>query len=55
MPRGTSEYPWLRLELLIRAIIRTRWWDAERWPVVKAELGRLLRLKRALGNSGMFN
>ena len=46
--------PWPRLTLLIRGILATEW-DAETWPVAKAELRRALELRRQLVQSGWWN
>lgn len=46
--------PYLRLELLIRAI-RTTTWDAATWPTVKAELAKALRMREAIARAGWWN
>src|SRR2546426_9372268 len=39
------QHPWLRVSLLIRALLGSRW-DAETWPQVKAEFKKALALRR---------
>lgn len=46
--------PWLRLELLVRSITSTMW-DAQAWPVVRAELGPALRMRAAVRREGWWN
>jgi hypothetical protein len=48
------QHPWLRVSLLIRVILGTRW-DAERWPQVKAEFKKALALRSRIERAGWFN
>ncbi len=45
---------WLRLHRLIRQL-RSTSWDATTWPIVKAELAKVLRLRAAIARAGWFN
>jgi len=40
-------HPWLRVQLVIRALTGTRW-DAQQWPVVKSELGQVLIIRERM-------
>jgi hypothetical protein len=37
------QHPWLRVSLLLRTMLHTRW-DAETWPQVRAEFTKALAL-----------
>jgi hypothetical protein len=47
-------HPWLRIQRLIRVILGTRW-NADEWPIVKAELRNALKERRRLERAGWFN
>jgi hypothetical protein len=46
--------PWLRIELLLRSILTTRWDDAT-WPTVRQQLPRVLRLRSQVARDGWWN
>ena len=48
------QHPWLRVSLLIRTMLGTRW-DAETWPLVKAEFKKALALRSRIKRAGWFN
>jgi hypothetical protein len=48
------QHPWLRISLLIRAMLGTRW-DAATWPLVKTEVKKALALKSQIRRAGWFN
>ena len=48
------QHQWLRLQLLIRELLTTRW-DAATWPLAKAELGRALALHSRLQRAPWWN
>jgi len=48
------QHQWLRLYLVIRELLITRW-DAKSWPMAKAELGRALALQRRLKRAAWWN
>jgi hypothetical protein len=48
------QHPWLRVSLLIRTMLHTRW-DAETWPHVKAEFKKALALRSRIERAGWFN
>jgi len=50
----TWQHPWLRVALLIRMMLHTRW-DAETWPLVRAEFKRALALRSRIARAGWFN
>jgi len=54
MANTSWQHPWLRISLLIRAMLGTRW-DAETWPLVKAEFTKALALKSQIRRAGSFN
>ena len=47
-------HPWLRIQRLIRVILETRW-DADEWPIVKAEPRNALKERSRLERAGWFN
>ena len=56
VPESTRrwQHPWLRISLLIRVMLGTRW-DAETWPQVKAEFKQALALRSQISRAGWFN
>ena len=48
------QHPWLRIQLLLRAMLGTRW-DAVAWPTIRAELRRVLRVRGEIQRMGWFN
>jgi len=48
------QHRWLRLQLVIRELLNTRW-DAKSWPMAKAELGKALALQRRLKRAAWWN
>jgi hypothetical protein len=55
--RDTDErlwHPWLRINRVLRAMLRERW-SAEAWPQVKAELAKALALRSEIRRAGWFN
>src|SRR5437867_9912404 len=48
------QHPWLRISLLLRTMLDTRW-DAETWPQVKAEFKNALALRSQIRRAGWFN
>jgi hypothetical protein len=53
-PSRAWQHPWLRVSLLIRSMLSTRW-DAATWPVVKAQFVKALELKSQIRRAGWFN
>jgi hypothetical protein len=49
-----SQHPWLRVQLLVRAILGTRW-DAQTWPTVKSVPERILTERGRLTRYGWFS
>ena len=47
-------HPWLRINLILRVMLRTRW-NPEAWPQVKAEFRKALALKSQIRRAGWFN
>src|SRR5262245_53733847 len=49
IPRDLRErlHPWIRAELIVRMIVRTHW-DSAAWPMMRAELKRVIRMQSAL-------
>jgi hypothetical protein len=47
-------HPWLRIQRLIRVIRETRW-NADEWPIVKAELRNALAERQRIERAGWFN
>ncbi len=52
-PAGMWQHPWLRLTLLLRTMLNTRWGDA--WPRIKPEIRRAVELRRQVERAGWFN
>jgi hypothetical protein len=48
------QHPWLRIQLLLRALLATRW-DAETWRQVRTSIPKALALKGRLERAGWFN
>ena len=48
------QHKWLRLQLVIRELLTTRW-DAKSWPMAKAELRKALSLQRRLQRAAWWN
>ena len=46
-------HPWLRINRVLRAMLRTRW-SAEAWPQVKAEFTNALALRSQIRRAGWF-
>jgi hypothetical protein len=47
-------HPWLRINLVLREMLHTRW-GPEAWPKVKAELPKVLALRTQIRRAGWFN
>jgi len=47
-------HPWLRINRVLRAMLRERW-SAEAWPQVKAEFKKALALRSQIQHAGWFN
>ena len=47
-------HPWLRIQRLIR-VIRETSWNADEWPIVRAELRNALAERTRLERAGWFN
>jgi hypothetical protein len=47
-------HPWLRINRVLRAMLRTRW-TAEAWAHVRIEFRRALALKSEIRRAGWFN
>ncbi len=47
------QHPWLRVSLLIRTMLQTRW-DAQIWPQVKTEFKKALALRSRIERAGWF-
>ena len=45
------QHPWLRVSLLLRTMLGTRW-DAEAWPQVKTEFKKALALRGRIERAG---
>ena len=43
--------PWLRVELLLRSILKTRW-DDTTWPTVRRQLPCVLELRAQVAKDG---
>jgi hypothetical protein len=41
------QHPWLRISVLLRRMLGTRW-DAETWPIVKSQLRQTLAMQSAI-------
>jgi len=48
------QHPWLRIQLLLREMLGTRW-DVRTWPAVKAEFKKALALRSKIQRAGWFN
>jgi hypothetical protein len=52
-----GQHPWLRIQLLLRSMLGTRW-DATTWPTVKAEMKKALemrsRIQRARSSCAVY-
>ncbi len=48
------QHPWLRVTLLLRAMLETRW-DAATWRIIRAEIPTALAEKAAIRRAGWFN
>ena len=46
--------PWLRIELLLRSILTTRW-DEGTWAVLRREISRLLAMRRQAAKDGWWD
>jgi len=46
-------HPWLRVQLAIRIMLRTRWGD--QWPAVKSELRKARQLRQTLHRAPWWN
>jgi hypothetical protein len=46
--------PWLRINRVLRAILHERW-NAEAWPLVKAEFKKVFALRIEIRRAGWFN
>ena len=46
--------PWLRINRVLRVMLRTRW-SAEAWSQVRGELKRALALRSEIRRAGWFN
>jgi hypothetical protein len=54
MPDQRWQHPWLRVHLLLRALLTTRW-DAESWAQVRLLIPKALTMKGRLEREGWFN
>ena len=54
MSRLPYVLPWLRVELLLRSILTTRW-DAATWTIIRPEIPRLLGMRRQAAKDGWWN
>lgn len=48
------QHPWLRISLLLRAMLTERW-APEAWEIVKKELPKAVSEKRRIERMGWFN
>lgn len=53
-PTRPWHLPWLRVELLLRMLLGTRW-GVEVWPTTQATLRGALRARRQIRREGWFN
>jgi len=53
-PERSWQLPWLRVSLVLSAILHTRW-DAATWPTAKAELKKALLMRTLFRQAGWFN
>ena len=47
-------HPWLRINRVLRVMLRTRW-SAEAWSIVRVEFRRALALRSEIRRAGWFN
>ena len=47
------QHPWLRISLLLRAMLTERWGEA--WPLVRQEIPRATAEKWRIQRAGWFN
>ncbi len=47
------QHPWLRLSLLLRTMLNTRWGDE--WPRIKPQIRRAVGLRRQVERAAWFN
>lgn len=45
------QHPWLRIQLLLRAMLGTRW-DHQTWPAIKAEMKKALEMRSRIQRAG---
>jgi hypothetical protein len=50
-PSHVWQHPWLRIQLLLRAMLGSRW-DATTWPAIKAELKKALEMRSLMVADG---
>jgi micrococcal nuclease len=48
------QHPWLRVTLLLRSMLETRW-DAATWRIIRTEIPKALAAKAAIQREGWFN
>jgi hypothetical protein len=53
-PSPAWQHPWLRIQLLRRSMLGTRW-DATTWQTVKAERKKALAMRSRIQRTGWFN
>jgi hypothetical protein len=53
-PGKRRRHPWLRINLILRVMLSTRW-NPEAWPQVKAEFRKALALRSEIPRAGWFN
>jgi hypothetical protein len=53
-PDRAWQHPWLRISLLLRAILTARW-DADAGKQIRAQIPNALAIKDAMRQSGWFN
>ena len=54
MSRAPYLLPYVRVLRLVHTILTTRW-DAETWPMVRAEVPRVLELRDQVTSEGWWN
>jgi len=47
-------HPWLRINRVLRVMLRTRW-SAEAWLIVRVEFRHALALRNEIRRAGWFN
>ena len=47
-------HPWLRIQLLRRSILGTRW-DGQTWPTIKAEMKKAPEMRSRIQLAGWFD